>query len=157
MALVARTLAHVESAGVVVVCPENKIALIERGKAPWGHAMFGGHVEYEAPVEAFKREANEELSINNISNLQLIGVYGTPGRDPRQHSVEVTYACTTKDTPVAASDAKRVHLYSIEEVKSLIKTNKMAFDHGEILETYLAKLGNCSPCNQHCTVGISVE
>jgi hypothetical protein len=45
------------TAGVVHICPDNKIALIERGKAPKGTAMFGGHIEAkEAPNEAFRRE-----------------------------------------------------------------------------------------------------
>jgi ADP-ribose pyrophosphatase YjhB (NUDIX family) len=65
-------------AGIIHICPENKIALIERGKNPKGLAMFGGHVEHEDPVTAFKRELFEELNINDISNLKFIGVYGNP-------------------------------------------------------------------------------
>ncbi len=145
------------TAGVVMVCPSQKIALIERGKAPFGYAMFGGHVEYEKPEQAFKREANEELSISDISNMRLLGVHGNPGRDPRQHSVEVTYACTTKDTPVAASDAKTVHLLDVHEVEALIKAQEFAFDHGAILENYLRELGECNPCEQECSVGLSVD
>lgn len=144
------------TAGVVFVCPQNKIALIERGKAPYGFAMFGGHVEYESPKDAFKREANEELSINDISQMRLIGVNGEPGRDPRQHSVEVTYTCVTHDNPVAASDAKKAHLLDVDEVKKLIKEDKFAFDHGAILEQYLDELGDCNPCQSQCEIGIPV-
>jgi len=142
------------TAGVVHVCPANKIALIERGKAPFGYAMFGGHVENESPKDGFIREAEEELSINDITNLSLIGVHGEPGRDPRQHSVEITYSCVTHQQPVAASDAKKAHLFTIEELKSLLASNKFAFDHGDILKKYLAELGDCNPCAQDCNMGI---
>ncbi len=145
------------TAGVVHVCPQNKIALIERGKAPFGFAMFGGHVEHETPQDAFKREANEELSISDITEMRLVGVHGNPGRDPRQHSVEVTYTCVTHDSPVAASDAKKVHLLSKEEVIKLIAEKNMAFDHGDILEKYLSDLGSCNPCNSQCDVGLPVD
>lgn len=143
--------------GVVHVCPSNKIALIERGKAPFGYAMFGGHVENESPQAAFIREAEEELSINDITQMSLIGVNGEPGRDPRQHSVEVTYACVTHQNPVAASDAKKAHLFTKEELHVLLNEKKFAFDHGDILKKYLTELGDCNPCEQACGVGIAVE
>lgn len=145
------------TSGIVFVCPQNKLAIIERGKAPFGYAMFGGHVEHESPTDAFKREAYEELTIKNIEKMSLVGVYGNPGRDPRQHSVEVTYTCITHDTPVAATDAKTVHLINIDEAQKLIKDKKFAFDHGQILSEYLEKLNHCNPCEQDCHIGIAMN
>ncbi|WP_010300919.1 NUDIX domain-containing protein [Candidatus Odyssella thessalonicensis] len=142
------------TAGVVHVCPENKIALIERGKAPKGLAMFGGHVEYESPQQAFKREAQEELTITEINNLKLIGVHGDPGRDPRQHSVEITFACTTPQQPKAASDAKKVILYTPKQLQEQLESLDFAFDHKAILKSYLKSLSACNPCRQACSVGI---
>ena len=142
------------TAGVVHVCPDNKIALIERGKAPAGLAMFGGHVEEESPVSAFKREASEELGITQIENLRLIGVHGELGRDPRQHSVEITFTCTTAQNPVAGSDAKKTILYTPEELKKALTTQNFAFDHQAILKNYLQDLGACDPCKKQCKVGI---
>lgn len=143
--------------GVVHVCPSNKIALIERGKAPFGYAMFGGHVENESPKAAFIREAEEELSINDITQMSLIGVNGEPGRDPRQYSVEITYTCVTNQNPVASSDAKKVHLLGIKELQTILNEKQFAFNHAEILKKYLADLGDCNPCEQACGVGIAVE
>ncbi|MCT4634628.1 MAG: NUDIX hydrolase [Rickettsiales bacterium] len=135
------------TAGVVHVCPENKIVLIERGKAPKGVAMFGGHVEYNEALEvAFRRELLEELNISEISDLQLLGVHGDPGRDPRQHSVEVTYSCVTNQSPKAGSDAKSVKLYSSQDILNLTDSG-FAFDHGKILKQYLVNLGDYNPCN----------
>ncbi len=135
------------TAGIVHICPENKIALIERGKEPEGLAMFGGHIEYnESPETAFKRELMEELNISKITNLQLIGVHGEKGRDPRQHSVEITYSCITHQKPVAGSDAKSVKLFEASELLTLPK-NKFSFDHGGIVQQYLYTLDGRNPCN----------
>jgi ADP-ribose pyrophosphatase YjhB (NUDIX family) len=141
------------TAGIVHICPDNKIALIERGKATKGTAMFGGHIEAkEAPDDAFRRELKEELNISEVSSLTLIGVHGNYGRDPRQHSVEITYSCTTSQIPVASSDAKSVKLYDIKEVQNKISAEpkSFAFDHGQILQGYLRRLSDCDPCNKKC-------
>ena len=125
-------------AGIVYVTEQDKFALIMRGKAPRGLAMFGGHVESkESPEAAFIREAKEELNVD-VTNLQLIGLHGNYGRDPRQHSVEGTYLCTTSQTPVAGSDAKSVVLLTSDELKAKIIHNKesFAFDHADILEKF---------------------
>lgn len=125
-------------AGIVFVTEQNKFALIERGKAPDGIALFGGHVEpQESPEDAFIREAKEELRVN-VENLTLLGLNGNFGRDPRQLSVEGTYFATTSQTPAAGSDAKKVMLYTKEEILSKLNSSdvKFAFDHKEILERF---------------------
>ena len=142
------------TAGVVTLCPDNKIILIERGKKPFGLAMFGGHVEYESPLDAFRREAKEELSLRELKNIRLIGVHGEPGRDPRQHSVEITYSCTTTQKPQAASDAKAIKLYSIPELENIMDSQNFAFDHKMILMKYFRMIEGCNPCQEVCEIGV---
>jgi ADP-ribose pyrophosphatase YjhB (NUDIX family) len=141
-------------AGIIHVCPENKITLIERGKNPKGLAMFGGHVEHEDPVTAFERELFEELNITDISNLKFIGVHGNPGRDPRQHSVEITFTATTNQTPKAGSDAKKANLYTIEKLNKVLNEEHFAFDHVTIIRNYLKNIATCNPCKKQCNVGL---
>lgn len=131
-------------AGIVYVEPEGKFALIQRGKDPKGLAMFGGHVEAkESPEAAFIREAKEELNID-VEHLKLIGLHGQYGRDPRQHSVEGTYFCTTTQIPHAGSDAKAVILYSVKELEALLQQQNQvfAFDHREILKSFFENVEN---------------
>lgn len=133
-------------AGIVYVIPEKKFALIERGKEPKGLAMFGGHVEKkESPEQAFAREAKEELNVK-VDNLKLIGLHGKYGRDSRQHSVEATYFCITKEYPHAGSDAKSVILYSKNELIDLLKNSPQlfAFDHAQILMDFFKNEENAS-------------
>lgn len=135
------------TAGVVHVCPENKIALIERGNNPKGLAMFGGHIEYnESPEAAFRRELQEELNISEISDLQLLGVNGDPGSDSRRHTVLITYSCVTNQRPEAGSDAKSVKLYSSQDILDL-NGSGFAFDNGKFLKQYMLNLGDYNPCN----------
>jgi len=68
---------------VIYVCPEGKIAVIERGKTSFEYALFGGHVENEIPEQAFLREIREELNITEIKKIKFNGIYGERGRDPR--------------------------------------------------------------------------
>lgn len=143
------------TAGVVIVCPQNTFTLIERGKPPYGLALFGGHVEHESPLDAFKREAQEELSIHDLEKIKLIGVHGEPNRDPRQHSVEITYHCITHEKPIAASDARKIRTFTKPELKEALKKENFAFDHKIILSNYLEALGDCNPCNEECTVRLS--
>lgn len=147
------------TAGIVHVGPEAKIALIQRGKEPFGLALFGGHIEpMEAPEEAFLRELEEELNVTDVFNMSLLGVNGKFGRDPRQHSVEVTYVCCTNQNPVAGSDAKSVHLYTLDEVKQLLneQPNAFAFDHGDILRNYFELVADANPCQTVIHYGLQV-
>lgn len=133
-------------AGIVYVEPEGKFALIQRGKDPKGLAMFGGHVEAkESPEAAFIREAKEELNID-VKHLKLIGLHGQYGRDPRQHSVEGTYFCTTTQLPHAGSDAKAVILYTAKEIETLLQQQhqEFSFDHREILKSFFDNAENKS-------------
>jgi ADP-ribose pyrophosphatase YjhB (NUDIX family) len=75
-------------------------------------------------------------------------VHDNYGRDPRQHSIEITYVCTTKQMPHASSDAKSVVLYNLNEIKH----HQFAFDHRQILQNYISQLNNCNPCESDCNV-----
>lgn len=149
------------TAGIVHVGEKGDIVLIERGKAPWGLALFGGHVENESPEAGFMRELQEELNIEepDVYNFSLLGIHGNPGRDFRQHSVEATYVCCAHAMPRAGSDAKSVMVYTINEVRDMVdKTPELfAFDHAEILKGYLNMLGDRNPCAMKLRYGVIFE
>lgn len=148
------------TAGVVHVGPEGRIALIERAKEPWGLALFGGHIKLETPEEGFLRVLKQELKIEakDVYNLSLIGVYGAPGRDFRQHSVEVTFVCCTQTLPQIGEDVKSVALYDIKDVKKLVEEHpeRFAFDHAQILKEYLKRLGGYNPNQVIFKYGLNV-
>lgn len=123
---------------VILYNEKKEVLLIKRKNPPFGWAIPGGFVDIGESVEqAAKREIFEEVGLN--INLQgIFGVYSSPDRDPRQHTVTtVFYAKIPKDqTPSAGDDAKEYKFFSLE------KLPQMAFDHEIILKDFLARFNN---------------
>jgi len=111
------------------------IVLIERKNPPLGIAIPGGFVEVgESCEEALIREMKEETGLD-VEIIKLLGVYSQPDRDPRFHTVSITYLCKAYGEPVASSDAKKVKIFKLEE----IPFDKLVFDHSRILRDYLMR------------------
>ena len=112
--------------------PRPRILLIRRKGEPFaGHWAFpGGFVEENEPLEtAARRELKEETGIE-VMDLEQLGTFGDPDRDPRGWTVSVAFlgrvdAATL--TPVAADDAAEVGWHFIDAPPAL------AFDHAQIL------------------------
>ncbi|NPB06155.1 MAG: NUDIX hydrolase [Aquificae bacterium] len=109
------------------------IVLIERRNPPVGLALPGGFVEVGERVEdAAVREALEETGLK-VKLAGLLGVYSDPKRDPRFHVASVVWVADATGRPVAGSDAKKAHLFKLEE----IPFNELVFDHAKILLDFL--------------------
>ncbi len=109
------------------------IVLIERKNPPLGLAIPGGFVEVGEKVEdALVREMKEETNLD-VEILRLLGVYSDPDRDPRFHTVSITFVCKAYGEPKAQSDAKEVKVFKLEE----IPFDKLVFDHAKILKDYI--------------------
>lgn len=130
----------------VILEYKDGIILIQRGTPPFKNkwAITGGHVDegLSVPENAVK-ETKEETNLDiKEKDLHLIGVYSRPGRDPRpKQRISITYYAKAKGKLNPGSDAKNVRVFSIKELKNLIKNNMLAFDHAEIMNDYL-KLKN---------------
>ena len=113
------------------------IVLIERGKKPWGKALPGGKVEYGETVEtAIRREMMEEVNLE-LHDLKQFHVYSEPTRDPRHHSVEVTYLAKAYQAPRAGDDAADAKVIPL----NALPWGHFAFDHEQIVRDYLAIRG----------------
>lgn len=121
----------------VILQKKNTILLIKRKKDPYKDcwALPGGFVEENEDLElAAKRELVEETSVV-IENLEQIGAFGKPHRDPRHHTISIVYyGNVPEDTiAIAADDAKEANWFSIDDLPVL------AFDHQEIIQKALEK------------------
>ncbi len=111
------------------------LILIERLYPPYGLALPGGFVEVGETVEsAVLREIREETGLDARIN-RLLGVYSDPKRDPRFHVVSVVFVCDAEGEPKAEDDAKKVKIYSLEE----LPLDLLTFDHKRILLDYMKK------------------
>ena len=113
-----------------------RVLLIQRGNPPFrgSWALPGGFVEHDEQVlEAAPRELAEETGLR-VDDLRLLGVYDTPGRDPRGWTVSVVYLARMPSEAIVAGadDASDARWFAAEELPEL------AFDHALVLADALA-------------------
>lgn len=126
------------AADVVMLAERNGqtfVLLIKRGKAPYEGlwALPGGHVDAgEDFPEAAARELREETGLE-ATQLDQVGIYGAPGRDPRGRYVSVAYlAVLDRPTaPTAGDDARDAHWWPVDQLER--EPERLAFDHAQIL------------------------
>ena len=118
---------------------ELKVLLIQRGLQPFKGrwALPGGFVRVTETVDdAARRELAEETGLKNVF-LEQLYTFGALYRDPRERIVSVAYYALVRLDDFktrAASDAAAARWFPLSNVPAL------AFDHGEILETAIARL-----------------
>jgi 8-oxo-dGTP diphosphatase len=128
------------TADVVLFAPPRDVLLIRRGWDPYKGmwALPGGHVdEGELTLAAAYRELREETGLV-VEDLELVGVYAEPGRDPRGRYVTFAYSAIFPggaSVPRAGDDAVDVGWWPVAELTAQM----VAFDHYSIIREALAK------------------
>lgn len=120
------------TADCAVVNRRGELLLVRRGGEPFKDcwALPGGFMEMDETIEhCAVRELKEETGIETTEEaLHLIGIYSTPGRDPRGRTVTAAYALYVDDDNAAAGDdAAEVRWWPLAALPPL------AFDHREIV------------------------
>lgn len=127
------TLETIRYTADVVCLRGDDVLLIRRGWPPHEGelALPGGHVDPgETSRAAAVRELLEETGVRVAAeDLDLIGVYDRPDRDPRGRYVSVAYIVTVPADTVAQAgdDAAAIQWLPLDAPGDL------AFDHGEIV------------------------
>jgi 8-oxo-dGTP diphosphatase len=116
--------------------PPGSVLLIERGSPPFkgSWALPGGFVEAgERVAAAAARELAEETGIE-AGELTLLGVYDTPGRDPRGPTVSVVQLMRAASELEAhgADDAADARWFALDALPPL------AFDHAQVIADALS-------------------
>jgi 8-oxo-dGTP diphosphatase len=119
-----------------------QVLLIRRDGEPqrgsW--ALPGGFVrEHEDLAAAAARELKEETGVCDVY-LEQVGAVGTPGRDPRGHTVTVVYmglVAADRHRLEASGDAAAARWFDLGGPEPL---PPLAFDHSDILQQALEHL-----------------
>jgi 8-oxo-dGTP diphosphatase len=128
------------TADVVVTTTDRYVLLIKRGWDPFaGHwALPGGHVDRgETSRAAGARELAEEASVYAApEELDQVGVFDAPERDPRGRYVSVAYHLEVLPGTEAqpGDDAVQVRWWPLDDMPPL------AFDHADIIAAVAARL-----------------
>lgn len=123
-----------------IVKYHSKIVLIKRKNPPFGWALPGGFVDINETLEAaVRRELMEEVNVE-LKDLRQFHAYSDPKRDPRYHTVSVVFTATTENEPKAGDDAESFGCFTEEEIKEMIKSKRICFDHSDILTDYFKGL-----------------
>jgi 8-oxo-dGTP diphosphatase len=122
-----------------VVVEDGAVLLIRRRNQPFAgqYALPGGFVDVGETVEAaVVREVQEETGLATAVE-RLLGVYSDPTRDPRGHTVSVTYFVRRLGGTLAgADDADDARFFPLDALPAL------AFDHAHILADVRQVLSN---------------
>ncbi len=121
------------TADVVIYEPGLGVVLIRRANVPHGLALPGGFVDEGESVEhAAVREMKEETGLD-VELLGILGVYSNPARDPRFHTMTVTYVGKAKNPQqlAAGDDAAQAAFYAPD-----VLPEALCFDHDLALEHF---------------------
>lgn len=120
---------------------QDSVLLIQRKNDPFkGQWAFpGGFVEDDEDLpQAAARELEEETGLKiNPQEMEQLGAWGTPGRDPRGRTVTIVFfikASMNEHKITAADDADDAQWWPLKSLPP------MAFDHKMILENIMRKI-----------------
>ena len=115
------------------------VLLVERGNEPFkGCWAFPGgflDIDEDAPDGA-RRELREETGLS-VSNVEQLGAFTRPDRDPRERVISIAYFSLVRTCDVqAGDDAAQAQWFPINKLPTL------AFDHQQIFEQALVTMSN---------------
>lgn len=126
----------ITGASIIAFMPDGRIVLIKRiDSGQW--ALPGGMVNWgEDIATAVQRELREETGLEVVKISRLVGVYSSPERDPRVHSICVVVEAHVTGE-MAIGDRHEIADVQAFTVDSLPLGN-LAHDHDRQLQDYFS-------------------
>ncbi len=123
---------------IIPVLPDGRIVLIKRkDNRKWG--LPGGIIDWGEDIPtAARRELNEETGLELITIRRLVGVYSSPYRDPRIHSISVLLEAEVQGKLQAKDTLEVLEVKAFTPSELPIGT--LCHDHDQQLKDYLQGL-----------------
>ena len=122
---------------LIPLLTDGRIVLVKRrDTGEWG--LPGGLIDWGETVESSaERELKEETGLNLLTIDRLIGVYSSPRRDPRMHSISISLAVTVEGALVVEykGEISQVKAFSLSD----IPFGRLSHDHDAQLNDFLQK------------------
>ncbi len=120
---------------IIPILPDGRIVLIRRcDDGLW--ALPGGMVDWGEDIPTtVHRELHEETGLNLVKIRRLVGVYSSPDRDPRIHSICVVVEAEVDGT-MEVQDTLEVMEIRAFSLDTLLP-EPMSHDHSRQLQDYL--------------------
>jgi len=115
-----------------------QVLLVERGVLPFKGSLalpggFLNHTEEDLRAAA-QRELTEEAGLTaDQVQLEQLGVYGTPGRDPRGRVISVAYLAIVPRLPEPVAGTDAADAWWVPTDRALSTEVHLAFDHRQIV------------------------
>ena len=120
---------------VIAITPQGQIVMIQRrDNRRW--AFPGGFVDWGEDIkQAATREIQEETGLSVTQFDRLVGIYSSPKRDPRVHSICVTIVAQVEGefNVVDQGEVLDVRAFDLSEMPR----DLMSHDHGSQLDDFL--------------------
>lgn len=119
---------------IIPILPDGQIVLVQRrDTGQWG--LPGGLVDWgEDVATAAKRELAEEAGVELLHIRRLVGVYSSPERDPRIHSISILVEADVRGE-MQVQDTSEIAAVRSFPVSDLPLGN-LCHDHDQQLKDY---------------------
>ncbi len=123
---------------IIPILPDGRIVLIRRrDNGLW--ALPGGMVDWGEDIpNTVRRELKEETGLELVKISRLVGVYSSPDRDPRIHSICVVVEAAVHGTMEIKDtlEVMEIEAFSL----NFLPSGQMSHDHTRQLQDYLKGL-----------------
>lgn len=120
---------------IIPILPDGRIVLIRRSdNGRWG--LPGGMVDWGEDIpNTVHRELQEETGLELVKIRRLVGVYSSPNRDPRIHSICIAVEAEVQGTMEVKDTLEVIDIQAF--FPDSLPIEPMSHDHYQQLQDYL--------------------
>ncbi len=125
----------VTGTSIIAILPDERIVLVRRrDNQRW--ALPGGIVDWGETIETtVHRELEEETGLKTTGKPRLVGVYSSPRRDPRMHSICIVVEVAVAGMPKVGDELEISDVRAFSRAE--LPASGLSHDHDQQLQDYL--------------------